>query len=135
LTTPEIKRLLAALPAGSARPDTQNATWPGLGADARARGKHVIAAKVGGTESGKRASLAHTAHDPGDEAEFARALADGGIPVAADQEELVDLAMAFSRTKTPAGRRIGIAPVLRLVADSGEVDARALAALMNPSAI
>lgn len=160
-----------------------------LGADARERGKHVIAAKVGGTESGKRAALAHTAHDPGDETEFARALADGGIPVAADQEELVDLAMAFSRIKPPAGRRVGIvttsggsgtwladdiesaglelpllsgelqarirekipaygspanpvdttaqvlsrggiAPVLRLVADSGEVDALALVATL-----
>jgi acetate---CoA ligase (ADP-forming) len=79
-----------------------------LGTDARERGKHVIAAKVGGTGSGRRAAIAHTAHDPGDDAEFARALADGGIPVAADQEELVDLAMAFSRTKTPAGRRVGI---------------------------
>lgn len=79
-----------------------------LGADARERGKHVIAAKVGGTEAGKRAALAHTAHEPGDDAEYARALADGGIPVAADQEELVDLAMAFSRTRTPAGRRVGI---------------------------
>lgn len=79
-----------------------------LGADARERGKHVIAAKVGGTVAGKRAALAHTAHDPGDDAEFARALADGGIPVAVDQEELVDLALAFSRTRTPAGRRVGI---------------------------
>ncbi len=79
-----------------------------LGAAARERGKHVIAAKVGGTESGRRAALAHTAHDTGDHAQVMRALADGGIPVAADQEELVDLAMAFSRTKVPAGRRIGI---------------------------
>ena len=160
-----------------------------LGADARERGKHVIAAKVGGTPAGKRAALAHTAHDPGDNTEFARALADGGIPVAADQEELVDLAMAFSRTRMPTGRRVGIlttsggsgtwladdieaaglqlpvlsgglqarlrgkipaygspanpvdttaqvlsrggiAPVLRIVADSGEVDALALVATL-----
>jgi acyl-CoA synthetase (NDP forming) len=68
----------------------------------------VIAAKAGGSESGRRAALAHTAHDTGGHAQFVRALADGGIPVAADQEELVDLAMAFSRTKIPAGRRVGI---------------------------
>jgi acyl-CoA synthetase (NDP forming) len=79
-----------------------------IGTDARERGKHVIAAKIGGTESGRRAALAHTAHDTGDEAEFARAFLDGGILVAADQEELVDFAMAFSRTKLPAGRRVGI---------------------------
>lgn len=160
-----------------------------LGADARERGKQVIAAKIGGTESGRRAALAHTAHHAGDAAEFARALAEGGIPVAADQEELVDLAMAFSRTRRPAGPRVGIittsggagtwladdvesaglelpvlsaglqarlrekipaygspanpvdataqvlsrggiSPVLRLVADSGEVDAVALAATL-----
>jgi acyl-CoA synthetase (NDP forming) len=160
-----------------------------LGTDARERGKHVIAAKVGGTTAGRRAALAHTAHHPGDEAAFARAFADGGIPVAADQEELVDLALAFSRTKLPAGRRVGIvttsggsgtwladdieaaglklpllsaelqarlmekippygssanpvdttaqvlsrggiSPVLRLVADSGEVDALALVATL-----
>ncbi|HEX6452501.1 MAG TPA: hypothetical protein VF060_23950 [Trebonia sp.] len=35
----------------------------------------MIAAKVGGTGSGKRAAIAHMAHDPGDEAEFAWALA------------------------------------------------------------
>ena len=79
-----------------------------LGAAARERGKHVIAAKAGGSQSGRRAALAHTAHDTGDHAEFVRALADAGIPVAADQEELVDLAMAFSRTKIPAGRRVAI---------------------------
>lgn len=160
-----------------------------LGAAARERGKQVIAAKIGGTESGRRAALAHTAHVAGDGAEFARALADGGIPVACDQEELVDFAMAFSRTKRPAGRRVGIittsggagtwladdveaaglrlpvlsaglqarlrekipaygspanpvdataqvlsrggiSPVLRLVADSGEVDAIALSATL-----
>lgn len=79
-----------------------------LGAAARERGKQVIAAKIGGTEPGRRAALAHTAHVAGDAAEFARAFADGGIPVAADQEELVDFAMAFSRTRRPAGRRAGI---------------------------
>lgn len=163
-----------------------------LGTDARERGKHVIAAKIGGTEAGRRAALAHTAHHAGDAAAFARAFADGGIPVAADQEELVDLALAFSRTKPPAGRRVGIvttsggagtwladdveaaglelpllsgevqarirekipsygspanpvdttaqvlsgggiAPVLRLIADSGEVDALALVATLADS--
>lgn len=160
-----------------------------LGTDARERGKHVIAAKIGGTGAGRRAALAHTAHHAGDATAFARAFADGGISVAADQEELVDLALAFSRTKPPAGRRVGIvttsggagtwladdveaaglklpllsgevqarirekipaygspanpvdttaqvlsrggiAPVLRLIADSGEVDALALVATL-----
>jgi acyl-CoA synthetase (NDP forming) len=160
-----------------------------IGAGARERGKRVIAAKVGRTSSGKRAASAHTGHDTGDEAEYARAFADGGIPLAADQEELVDLALAFSRTRVPAGRRVGIvttsggsgtwladdieaaglrlpvlsaglqarirekippygspanpvdttaqvlsrggiAPVLRIVADSGEVDAIALVATL-----
>ncbi|WIX75471.1 CoA-binding protein [Amycolatopsis carbonis] len=79
-----------------------------IGLAARARGKLVILAKVGGTAAGRRAALAHTAHDPGDAAEFARAVREGGIVPAADQEELVDLAMVFSRTRAPAGRRIGV---------------------------
>jgi acyl-CoA synthetase (NDP forming) len=79
-----------------------------LGVRAAELGKHVIAAKVGATEPGRRAALAHTAHDAGDAAEYARALAEGGIHVAGDQEELVDLALAFSRTRAPEGKRIGI---------------------------
>lgn len=79
-----------------------------LGERARERGKHIVAAKVGITEAGRRAALAHTAHDTGDAAEYERALTEGGIRVAADQEELVDLALAFSRTRTPAGKRVGI---------------------------
>ncbi|MCL2585307.1 MAG: CoA-binding protein [Streptosporangiales bacterium] len=79
-----------------------------LGESARAAGKHIVAAKVGATEAGRRAALAHTAHDTGDAAAYERALADGGIHVASDQEELVDLALAFSRTKPPAGPKVGI---------------------------
>lgn len=79
-----------------------------LGARAAELGKHVIAAKVGATEAGRRAALAHTGHDAGDAAVYAQALADGGIHVAEDQEELVDFAMACSRTKAPRGKRIGI---------------------------
>ncbi|GAB2996745.1 CoA-binding protein [Amycolatopsis acidiphila] len=79
-----------------------------IGAAARAQGKQVIAAKVGTTAAGRRAALAHTAHDPGDGAQFARALDEGGVLLAADQEELVDLAMVFSRTRVPAGRRVGV---------------------------
>ncbi|MGW4488299.1 CoA-binding protein [Amycolatopsis sp. NPDC004368] len=79
-----------------------------IGLAARARGKHVILAKVGATAAGRRAALAHTAHDPGDAAEFARAVREGGIVTAVDQEALVDLAMVFSRTRTPAGRRVGV---------------------------
>ena len=79
-----------------------------LGERAAELGKHVIAAKVGGTEAGRRAALAHTAHDTGDAAEYEKAFKAGGIRVAADSEELVDLALAFSRTPIPAGKRVGI---------------------------
>lgn len=79
-----------------------------LGAQARERGKHIVAAKVGATEAGRRAAMAHTAHDTGDAAAYERILAEGGIHVAADQEELVDLALAFSRVRPLAGKRTGI---------------------------
>ncbi|MGH3437572.1 MAG: acetate--CoA ligase family protein [Sciscionella sp.] len=79
-----------------------------LVAAARARNKTVIVAKVGSTVVGKRAALAHTGHDAGDESDYAAIIAGSGILRARDHEEMVDLALAFSRTKRPAGHRVGI---------------------------
>jgi acyl-CoA synthetase (NDP forming) len=75
---------------------------------AAARGKRLVLAKVGASAEGSRAALAHTAHRTGDEAWYARLVAEHGVLRAHDQEEMVDIALALSRTRQPAGRRIGI---------------------------
>lgn len=79
-----------------------------LGAAARRLGKRIVVAKVGSSPASRRAALAHTAHDPGDDAAYAALLAAHDLPRAADQEELVDLALVLSRTRRPAGPRIGV---------------------------
>jgi acyl-CoA synthetase (NDP forming) len=79
-----------------------------LAAAARARGKTLVVAKVGDTPAGARAALAHTAHDAGDEQIYTDILGHGGILRALDQEHMVDLAMALSRTRAPAGDRVGV---------------------------
>ncbi len=69
----------------------------------------LIVAKVGGSEAARRAALAHTAHETGRPGEAeAAVLAAGGV-VAVDQEELVDLALAFDRS--PRWSRGGVAVV------------------------
>lgn len=82
--------------------------WRKLALAARARGKRIVAAKVGDTSAGQRSALAHTAHDSADDGEFARIAAATGILLADDQEQLVDLALTLSRTRTPTGRRTGV---------------------------
>jgi acetate---CoA ligase (ADP-forming) len=80
----------------------------GLADEAAARGKRIVMAKVGASAPAARAALAHTAHDTGAEARYASLAAGHGILRARDQEEMVDIALALSRTRQLAGRRIGI---------------------------
>jgi acyl-CoA synthetase (NDP forming) len=82
-----------------------------LGAAAAARGKRIVVAKVGATDAGRRAALAHTAHDSGDAATYDRVLSGPGLLRAADQEQMIDFALALSRTPRPAGRRVGVVTV------------------------
>ncbi|GAA1300042.1 CoA-binding protein [Pseudonocardia xinjiangensis] len=82
-----------------------------LGARAGAAGKTVVVAKVGNSGAGRRAALAHTAHDAGEEALYRRVLDHPGVLWAHDQEHMIDLALALSRTRRPAGRRVGIVTV------------------------
>ncbi|HEX3591198.1 MAG TPA: CoA-binding protein [Pseudonocardiaceae bacterium] len=78
-------------------------------ADAAAeRGKRIVLAKVGTSAEGRRAALAHTAHDTGTESGYADLFSRHGVLRARDQEQMVDLALALSRTRRPAGRRVGI---------------------------
>lgn len=75
---------------------------------ARETGTVVVAAKVGRSAAAARASRAHTAHEVGDAAAFDRLVADAALVPAADQEELVDLGMAFSRAPSFSGGGVGV---------------------------
>ncbi|HTW98249.1 MAG TPA: CoA-binding protein [Acidimicrobiales bacterium] len=64
---------------------------------ASSRQMTVVCAKVGRSPAGARGALAHTAHEAGDSERFEEALRSSGGIVARDQEELVDLGLAFER--------------------------------------
>lgn len=77
---------------------------------ALAAGKPIIVAKVGRSEAGVRAARAHTGAIAGDPAAYHAMFRRHGIIEAADLDEMVDLAAAFSlyRERLPAGPRVGI---------------------------
>jgi acyl-CoA synthetase (NDP forming) len=79
-------------------------------AKALAAGKPIIAIKIGHSEAGVRASLSHTGAVAGDYASCQALFRRYGIIEAADLDEMVDLAAAFSLCgpRLPAGNRIGI---------------------------
>ena len=81
---------------------------PALAVRAAREDKFIVAAKVGRSDVGRRAALAHTAHVAGDDVAYDAVFRHYGIARAYDQEELMDFAMAFSRAKLPAGDRIGV---------------------------
>jgi acyl-CoA synthetase (NDP forming) len=97
-------RVLLLFVEGLDRPERLAAIADG----AAARGKRIVLAKVGVSAEGSRAALAHTAHHTGTESWYARLVAEHGVLRAHDQEEMVDIALALSRTRQPTGRRIGI---------------------------
>lgn len=77
-------------------------------ARARSAGKRLVAAKAGRSVAGQRATWSHSAHLAGQDEIYQAVLRRCGIPTARDQEELVDLGMAFARAPLPAGRRVGV---------------------------
>lgn len=79
-------------------------------ARALAQGKPIIVAKIGRSDAGARASLAHTAAVTGDHAAHQAMFRRHGILEAGDLDDMVDLACAFSLLgeRLPAGNRIGI---------------------------
>jgi len=79
-----------------------------LVARALAAGKPLVVAKVGGSEPGRRAAVAHTAHATGDARAWDGLLSQPGIIRADDPEELVDVALALSRSPLPAGPSVGV---------------------------
>jgi acetate---CoA ligase (ADP-forming) len=79
-----------------------------LGARTRAAGKRIVAAKVGVSAEAARAALAHTAHVAGDDDEYDELFRRSDVVRAHDPEEMVDLALAFSRAPVPVGPRVGV---------------------------
>ena len=73
-------------------------------------GKPIIAVKVGRSEVGRRAAVAHTGALAGSGAGWNALCWRAGIVQAADLDEAVDLASCFARhrARLPQGRRVGI---------------------------
>jgi acyl-CoA synthetase (NDP forming) len=75
---------------------------------ARHAHKHLVVAKLGTSDAGRRAALAHTAHETGDATAVDAELQRLRIHRAHDQEDLIDIAMALSRAPAARGGRIGV---------------------------
>ncbi|MBO9577670.1 MAG: CoA-binding protein [Microbacteriaceae bacterium] len=73
-----------------------------------AAGKHLVVAKLGRTDAGSRGALAHTAHATGDPAEYRVLLERAHAIGASDNDELIDVLQAVSKSGQLAGRRVGI---------------------------
>ncbi len=72
------------------------------------RKKPVLIWKTGRTESGARAAASHTGSLAGSDAVFHAALLQGGVAVARNLEELLDLAVGFTSPVLPAGNKAGL---------------------------
>ena len=75
--------------------------------EARAAGKSVIAIKLGQSEEGRAAALAHTGSLAGSVAAFDAVAADAGVIRADTLDDAVELAELLAHTGAPTGRRLG----------------------------
>ena len=72
------------------------------------RKKAVVVWKAGKSRGGARATLSHTGSIAGDAAVFDAALLQGGVAVARNLEELVDLMVGFVSPVLPGGNTLGL---------------------------
>ncbi|MBW2283192.1 MAG: CoA-binding protein [Deltaproteobacteria bacterium] len=80
-----------------------------MAAAKRARGKKpIVALKVGGSETGDRASLAHTGSLAGKREVYYGGLRQAGIVGVHRTDDLLDLAQALSVCPLPKGRRMAV---------------------------
>jgi len=70
--------------------------------------KPLICLKGGRTKAGARAARSHTASIAGSLQVFRAAARQAGVTLASDCEELADLAVTFSLSPLPEGRKVGI---------------------------
>ena len=74
---------------------------------ARAAGKAIVAVKLGQSESGRNAAMAHTASLAGSIEAFDAVAADLGIVRADTLDDAVEISELLVHTGAPAGRRLG----------------------------
>lgn len=83
----------------------------GLAARAAEQGVPLIVVKVGRSEAAHRAAISHTASLTGSDLLYATAFDHHGLIRADEQDELIDLAAAFTACPRAAGRRVGIVTI------------------------
>ncbi len=71
-------------------------------------GKPIVVSKFGRTGAGSRAATSHAARLTGSDAGYEAAFRRHGLIRVDDEEDMVDLAAAFSRCPLPQGKRVGI---------------------------
>lgn len=74
---------------------------------ARAAGKSVIALKLGGSQQGRSAAMAHTGSLAGSLESFDALVADCGVIRAETLDDAVEIAEFLAHTQPPAGPRLG----------------------------
>jgi acetyltransferase len=74
---------------------------------ARSAGKSIIAVKLGQSDAGRSAAMAHTGSLAGSMESFDALAADVGVIRAHSLDEAVELAELLAHTNTPAGLRLG----------------------------
>jgi acetate---CoA ligase (ADP-forming) len=91
---------------------------------ARAKGKPVIAMKVGGSAVGAAAAASHTASLAGSDAIYDAAFRQLGVERAVSPEDLIEIAYACTRGRLPRSRRLAVITVSGgagvLMADAAE---------------
>lgn len=80
----------------------------GVAEEALELGKPIVISKVGRSAAGARAALSHTGSLAGSDRVYSGVFRQKGIIRATDEEELLDLASAFSLCPLPEGRGLGI---------------------------
>jgi len=79
-----------------------------VAARAAEAGKPIVVAKFGRTPAGSRAASSHAARLTGSESGYDAAFRRHGLVRVEDEDDMVDLAAAFSRCPLPKGNRVGI---------------------------
>lgn len=72
------------------------------------RGKPIVVLKIGRTEVGAKAAASHTGALTGSDAVYDAAFKQKGITRVYAQEDLIEVASLFVKSRPPKGRRVGI---------------------------
>lgn len=103
LEDPDTRIVLAVLEACR-----QAERLPALARRAAQLGKPIVVAKMGSTESGRRASRSHTGSLTGSDRAFDAAFRQLGIPRVDDLDEMIELAIFLLRGRLPTGSRAAV---------------------------